>query len=438
MFNAFKNNIENNMPYLKKAKILIAVSGGLDSVVLTHLCSKLNLNIALAHCNFNLRGNESDTDEAFVLELAKTLDIEAFVQHFNTEAYAKAEKSSIQMAARTLRYNWFFDLARQLQFDYILTAHHADDNLETVLINLTRGTGIEGLTGIPERNENIVRPLLKFSRESLEYYAKSKNIAWREDSSNASTKYLRNKLRHDVIPILKEINPTLLKNVETTLDNLKDTKAIVQESVSAVLKRAIIQRDSEAVIYKIQEFKNLKHPKAYLFEVFKTYGFTDWNVLENLLHAQSGKQIMSNTHTLLKNRETLVLTENTTVTAFKEITIEKPSKSIEIANGLLSIERVEKLEKNTKSTIYLDQKLLNFPLKVRQWEKGDYFYPLGMTGKKKLSKFFKDEKLSLRAKEKCLVLISNNTIVWVINYRSSALFKATYQTDNILKITYQQ
>lgn len=426
------------MPYLKKAKILIAVSGGLDSVVLTHLCSKLNLNIALAHCNFNLRGNESDTDEAFVLELAKTLDIEVFIQHFNTEAYAKAEKSSIQMAARTLRYNWFFDLARQLQFDYILTAHHADDNLETVLINLTRGTGIEGLTGIPERNENIVRPLLKFSRESLEYYAKSKNITWREDSSNASTKYLRNKLRHDVIPILKEINPTLLKNVETTLDNLKDTKAIVQESVSAVLKRAIIQRDSEAVIYKIQEFKNLKQPKAYLFEVFKIYGFTDWNVLENLLHAQSGKQIMSNTHTLLKNRETLVLTENTTVTAFKEITIEKPSKSIEIANGLLSIEHVEKLEKNTKSTIYLDQKLLNFPLKVRQWEKGDYFYPLGMTGKKKLSKFFKDEKLSLRAKEKCLVLTSNNTIVWVINYRSSALFKATNQTDNILKITYQQ
>src|SRR5690606_26589934 len=204
MFNHFKNHIDKNLSFLKESKLLIAISGGLDSVVLTHLCYKLGLKISLSHCNFNLRGTESDEDEDFVLELAEDLELEVFIENFDTQAFAQDHKLSTQMAARTLRYHWFEELAQQLHFDYILTAHHADDNLETFLINLSRGTGLDGLLGIPEKNGKLVRPLLCFSREELEKYALANNLSWREDKSNASTKYLRNKLRNDVIPTLKE------------------------------------------------------------------------------------------------------------------------------------------------------------------------------------------------------------------------------------------
>jgi len=235
----FQNHINSKLPFLKERKLLVAVSGGLDSVVLTHLCHVLNLDITLAHCNFKLRGKESDEDENFVLELANKLDLEVVVESFDTETFANTEKLSIQMAARELRYDWFFNLAENLKFDDILTAHHADDNLETFLINLTRGTGLNGLTGIPEVNENIVRPLLSFSREQLENYASENNIIWREDASNASDKYLRNKLRHHVIPILKELNPQLLQNFENTQNNLQDTKRIIEDTIAKVQNKVV-------------------------------------------------------------------------------------------------------------------------------------------------------------------------------------------------------
>lgn len=251
----FKIHINNNLSVLNESKLLIAVSGGIDSVVLTHLCHALGLNFSLAHCNFNLRAEESHKDEAFVLELAEALDVEVFIQNFDTEAYAKAHKRSIQMAARELRYDWFKELAEQLQFDYILTAHHADDNLETFLINFTRGTGLNGLTGIPMIKNNIVRPLLSFSRAQIETFAKKENILWREDASNASRKYLRNKLRHEVVPILKEINPQLLDSFQNTLVNLNDSADIVEESLDAFSKRAIQSIDKFGITYKISEFK---------------------------------------------------------------------------------------------------------------------------------------------------------------------------------------
>ncbi|HLT34407.1 MAG TPA: tRNA lysidine(34) synthetase TilS, partial [Aquaticitalea sp.] len=193
MLTEFHRHINSRLPFLLKGKLLLAISGGMDSVVLTHLCKKAQLNIALAHCNFNLRGAESDDDEEFVLQLADDLDLEVFIESFETEEYSREHKLSTQVAARELRYNWFHELSDQLDFDYILTAHHADDNLETFLINFTRGTGLEGLTGIPEMNGKIVRPLLPFSRANLELYAISEKIQWREDSSNVSKKYLRNK-----------------------------------------------------------------------------------------------------------------------------------------------------------------------------------------------------------------------------------------------------
>jgi len=438
MLKAFKNHIKQNLPFLKESKLLIAISGGVDSVVLTHLCKEAKLEFALAHCNFNLRGNESDADESFVLELAEDLDVEVFIQNFDTESFAKNEKLSIQLAARQLRYDWFFELSGQLNFDYILTAHHADDNLETFLINLSRGTGLEGLKGIPEVNQNIVRPLLSFSRDDIEDYAKTNHLKWREDSSNASTKYLRNKLRHDVIPVLKDINPDFLANFQNTLAHLNDSSTIVEDEVDSFLNKAIVAIEDSQISYKISEFEALNNPKAYLFEIFKDYGFTQWKDIKNLLTAQSGKLVFSKTHQLLKDRDYLILIEISSKENNETVTILEDQNEIKLPNGILCIESVEEIGETDKSTIYIDKKTLKYPLTVRHWEKGDYFYPLGMQGKKKLSKFFKDEKLSLLDKQKTLLLCSDHQVVWVINHRADNRFKLTKQTQDILKIKYQK
>ncbi|GAA4970750.1 tRNA lysidine(34) synthetase TilS [Algibacter aquimarinus] len=437
MVENFKEHINNRLPFLENSKLLIAISGGIDSVVLTHLSYNLGLNIALAHCNFNLRGNESDADEDFVLELAEDLDIEVFTQRFDTEKYAEDNKRSIQMAARELRYNWFEELSEQLQFDYILTAHHADDNLETFLINFTRGTGLEGLTGIPEVNGKFVRPLLPFSNVDIEVYAKENNIQWREDSSNKSVKYLRNKLRHEVVPILKEINPSLLQSFQTTLSNLNDTADIVEESTNAVLKRAIDTMNEHYITFKISEFKKVNNPKAYMFEVFKSFGFTEWNDMVDLLDAETGKQVFSNTHRLIKNREYLLLSPYNNDNTPNEISISESEIEKETPFGIILFEEVDAISKPDKNIIYVDKDKLKFPLKLRKRQEGDIFYPLGMTGKKKLSKYFKDEKLSLLDKENTWLLSSAGDIVWVVNRRADDRFKVKNSTKNILKIQFK-
>lgn len=443
MLTQLQDHINSKLPFLKNSKLLIAISGGIDSLVLTHLCHKLKLNIALAHCNFNLRGKESDADEDFVLDLAEKLDLEVFIENFDTETFAKDEGLSIQMAARALRYFWFNELSEQLKFDYILTAHHADDNLETFLINFSRGTGLDGLTGIPEVNENIVRPMLPFSRDVIEAYAKENHLKWREDSSNASTKYLRNKLRHDVIPTLKEMNPQLLQNFQSTLSNLNDTAAIVEDSINAFAERAIATIDKGVITLKISEFKKVNNPKGYLFELFKGYGFTEWQDVLHLLDAQSGKQVLSKSHRLIKDRDHLLLSKIQGDDNI-EVSISEEEKEVETPFGMLFFEDLVPIaiEGNTDNAvlekenhvIFVDKALLQFPLILRKWEEGDVFYPLGMNGKKKLSKYFKDEKLSLLDKENVWLLCSGNDIVWVINLRGDNRFKVTMKTKQILKI----
>ena len=438
-FHLFKEHINQNLPFLQESKLLIAISGGLDSVVLTHLCHQLNLNFALAHCNFNLRGSESDADQDFVLQLAKDLEVEVFIQSFDTNTFAETHKVSTQMAARELRYDWFESLCEQLQFDYILTAHHADDNLETFLINLTRGTGLDGLTGIPEVNENVVRPLLKCTREEIENFAKSNNYKWREDSSNASTKYLRNKLRHDVIPVLKEMNSELLQNFETTQNNLQDSKSIIEDAIIGVQKKVVSVEDT-IIKFDIKKLQKLSNSKAYLFELLKEFGFTAWNDVYHLLDAQSGKQVFSNTHRLLKDRAFLLLTEvdsNVSSSAVERLLIEENTKELKTDLGVLFFDEADAILGKGTNVSFVDKDLLKFPLSVRKWEKGDYFYPLGMQGKKKLSKFFKDEKYSLVEKEKAFVLCSGEDVVWVINKRGDNRYKVTEKTKNILKITLQ-
>ena len=434
MLEDFRKRIDLNLDILRGSKLLLAISGGLDSVVLTHLCHQLKLKISLAHCNFNLRAAESDADETFVLQLAEDLELEVFVECFETETYAEDAGISIQMAARELRYNWFFELAEQLHFDYILTAHHADDNLETFLINLTRGTGLEGLTGIPEVSGKLVRPLLPFSRESLEAYAAKEHIQWQEDSSNATNKYLRNKLRHDIIPTLKEMNPQLLQNFQTTISNLQDSQDLIEDAVVKIQKK-IARVEDDQLKLDIKKLKRLSNPKAYLYQLLKDFNFTAWNDVVNLLDAQSGKQVFSSTHRLLKDRDFLLLCDIDHISDNSVISILKNDKEVKSSFGTLIFDHTDAISETSKHIIYADADQLKYPLTIRKWHEGDVFYPLGMKGKKKLSKYFKDEKLSLIDKEHVRILFSGEAVVWVIGRRADERFKVTEHTTNILKIT---
>ena len=434
MYSEFEKHINNKFAFLKKSKLLIAISGGIDSVVLTHLCHKIDLNVSLAHCNFNLRGKESDADEDFVLQLAEDLDLELFIESFDTQAYAEENKCSIMIAARQLRYNWFEALAEQLKFDYILTAHHADDNLETFLINFTRGTGLEGLAGIPEVNDIFVRPMLPFSRETIEAYTKEHRLKWREDSSNATTKYVRNKLRHDVIPILKEINPSLLQSFQNTIQNLQASSNIVNDRIEELIKGGIIKLTSSGFKLHISEIKKFHNPKAYLYQFLNGYGFTEWDDVTNLLDAQSGKQIFSKNWRLIKDRNYLLLSELIENQHFS-IEILETNKQVQTPLGSLFFDEVDAILETHRAVIYIDKKAVKFPLTVRKWEAGDVFFPLGMSGKKKkVSKYLKDEKTSLLDKEQTFVLCSENEIVWLIGKRADNRYKVTEKTECILKI----
>ena len=434
MIEKISHHINRNLPFLKGKKLLVAISGGIDSVALTYLLSELDFNISLAHCNFNLRGKESDLDEYFVKKLGEKLDLPVFTTHFNTEVFAKENKQSTQIAARSLRYNWFQKLKEEHSFDYILTAHHADDNLETFLINLTRGSGLDGFTGIPEINGRIVRPLLRFSRKEILTFIKEKKIDWREDKTNTQTKYIRNKIRHKVIPFLKEINPNLLNSFAKTAEYLKESQHIIKDRIKKVASE-VLTEDKNTIAINIQKVEKLSNPKAYLYQLLKTYNFTEWNDVYNLLSAQSGKQVLSKTHTLLKDRGSLVLFKNICTTSIESIFIQE--NELEITKPIhIKIEIVLEKSRKNKETIFIDKEKCVFPLQLRRWQNGDFFYPSGMTGKKKLSKYFKDEKFSLFEKLNTWLLCNNNNdIIWVVGYREDSRYEMTRQTNSLFKIS---
>jgi tRNA(Ile)-lysidine synthase len=433
MLSRLQLHIKQNLSFLSGKKLLLAVSGGIDSVVLVQLFNQLGYEIAIAHCNFGLRSEESDGDEQFVRNLVAKDEIPVFVNRFDTKQYALSSKVSIQLAARELRYNWFAEIMQQHGYDYLLTAHHADDSAETFLINFTRGTGIEGLLGIPQQNGNIVRPLLPFTREEIETYAKDNNIQWREDSSNSSDKYLRNKLRHHVLPLLKELNPSFSESFAQTIENLRQTQALATDAAALVYKKVVTVKNGQECIY-IPKLLADQNYKAYLYQWLSKYGFTAWDDVYDLVKAQPGKFVLSATHRLLKDREVLILEpikiDSGTIFEIKSLT-EKTTQTIE-----LRLDLVGDMESNpAKNIIFVDNELIKFPLFVRRWEEGDYFCPLGMNGlKKKVSKFFKDEKMSLSDKENTWLLCTENEIIWVIGRRADDRFKVTTQTTQILKI----
>jgi tRNA(Ile)-lysidine synthase len=431
MLSTFQNHIQTNFNYLKEKKLLLAISGGIDSMVLLHLFHKLEFDITVAHCNFSLRDAESDTDEDFVKSTCEALKIPYYIQKFDTKQFASDYKLSIQLAARKLRYDWFSELLSEQKLDYVLTAHHLDDEIETFLINFTRGTGLEGLTGIPAKNENVIRPLLKFSRDEIESFAKENNIKWREDSSNASVKYLRNKLRHDVVPILKELNPSFMHSFQNTLENLKQSQSLVDDA-SRIVYRKVVQEEENQKKINLSELKQLENYEAYLYQWLKPLGFTAWDDIYDLVNAQSGKQVFSADYLLLKDRNDLIVTTRDfgNQISYK---IEKTNLQVNIPLKLTlcNIGYISNLNSNC---IFVDEDKISFPLTIRKWQEGDVFYPSGMQGKKKVSKYFKDQKFSLINKQNQWLLCSNDEIVWIINQRADQRFLADDNTKNILKI----
>ena len=436
MLSKFEKHVASYFPFLKGKKLLLAVSGGIDSMVLMRLCIEMKMDISVAHCNFSLRGDESDADEYFVKSQTDKLQIPIFIKKFDTKKIAEKEKSSIQVVARNLRYEWFNTLLINNDYDYILTAHHLDDSLETFLINFTRGSGLNGLTGIPQQNVSIVRPLLPFSRTEIEIFANENKVEWREDSSNASDKYLRNKLRHDVIPMLKELNPSLLHSFENTISNLQQAQSLVDDASRIVYRKVVTDTNFQKRI-NLTELIQLPNYNAYLYQWLEPLGFSDWESINDLATAQSGKQIHSQNHTLLKDRNFLIVfpkqeSEKTTL-----FLIEKEQNEIKFPLKIKFC-NVDDISNQATNTIFVDEDKLQFPLVIRKWQEGDWFYPHGLNGKKKLSKFFKDEKYSLLDKSEAWLLCSNNQIVWIIGDRQDDRFKVTETTTKILKIKYSE
>ena len=435
MLTKFQYHIEQNFPQLKDKKLLLAVSGGIDSMVLLDLFYKLRFDICVVHCNFQLRGKESDGDEMLVREICQDRYIPYFIESFDTTEFAKINKLSIQLAARKLRYDWFQEII-SLGFDYVLTAHHLDDNVETFLINFTRGTGLEGLTGIPAQNGNIIRPLLPFSREEIENYAQANQIQWREDSSNASDKYFRNKLRHNIVPTLKELNTGFLDSFQNTLHHLQQSESLVNDASKLVFEKVVEEKENQLEIHlkPLLEFQNYK---AYLYQWLKNYGFSAWNDIYDLVEAQSGKQVFSETHILLKDREKLILSERNEINKSEVFIIESIESKVNIPLKLRFCKAVNIFE-TVSNCIFVDESKIKFPLTIRKWQEGDYFYPSGMNGKKKLSKYFKDEKYSLLDKENQWLLCSEDQIIWVIGKRADNRFTSKETTQNNIKIVLEE
>lgn len=432
MQSKFQQNIFQNFPFLKDKKLLLAISGGIDSMVLLHLFRQLNYDFAVAHCNFQLRNEESDADETFVISECQQFQIPFYLKKFDTKSYSELHKFSIQLTARKLRYDWFYELLEKEKYDYILTAHHLDDCVETFFINISRGTGLEGLTGIPAQNDKIIRPLLPFSRAEIEKFANENKILWREDSSNLSDKYLRNKIRHHIVPLFKEMNPSFLHSFQNTLKNLQQAETLVNDASNLMYEKVVVENQNtiEINIPKLLESSNYK---AYLYQWFNGFGFSAWNDIYSLVYAQAGKQVFSETHILLKDRDKLLLSKRNFVTDFEIYQVESIESKVNFPLNLTFC-KVDYISETNPNCIFVDEEKIIFPLTIRKWQNGDYFYPEGMNGKKKLSKYYKDEKYSIFDKENQWLLCSENQIIWIIGKRADNRFITQKTTQKSIKI----
>jgi len=408
-------------------KVLLAVSGGVDSVVMAYLFYKTGLNFAIAHCNFKLRGDEADKDETFVKDLAEKLSVPFHNETFNTlEEYEKSS-DSIQMIARTLRYEWLEEVREEQGYDLKATAHHHDDNIETLLINLLRGTGIHGLKGIPLKNKNVIRPLLFATREEIEKFAEKHNLSYREDHTNKENKYLRNILRNKVIPVFKDINPDFRYNFKQFFENIELPYQCYINYIEKK-KEELLIKEKDRYFIPLQKLKQQQHINTILFELLKNYGFNA-NTIEDIVASidkQPGKMFYGKGYVLVKDREYFILFPGEAKTHNVYFITDQPANydfhDVKIKTQIFHESKGITFSKS-ECDAYLDFDKLQFPLKLRPWVKGDVFQPLGMGGKKKVSDFLIDKKVSVDQKNKVYVLCSGEEIVWVVGYRIDERFK---------------
>lgn len=424
-----------------ESRILAAVSGGIDSTVLCEVLHQLKYDFAIAHCNFGLRAEEAEADQQFVKKLAKKYEAPFFTENFNTRAFAGQEKLSTQMAARTLRYQWFEQVRQQEGYDYIATAHHSNDTTETILLHLTKGTGIAGLHGIPPKNGYIIRPLLPVTKDDIYDFVTSEKLIWREDSSNETTKYQRNKIRHEVIPVLKEINPNLEETMQHTAERVSHAEDIVAAYIN-LLRGQSVSDTEEAVYIALPPLQQATGLPVVLHELLRPYHFSYSVVLElvEALNGISGKQFDSPTHILVKDRDQLVITPRS-LSSFGSTLINEGDTAAEAGNMHFTIQYIDAdtYKLNTKPHVAaLDAGQLKFPLRLRAWQEGDWFVPLGMNGKKKISDFLIDKKVPANLKPQTLVLVSEQSIAWVVGQRLDNRFKVNDKTEQVVEITMQR
>ena len=419
--------------------LLLAVSGGVDSVVLCHLCNQEGIHFQMAHANFQLRNEESNRDEQFVRSLAVKYNVPVHVKKFDTKKIAEQHKSSIQETARSERYRWFNEIIAAIHLDkpakkYIVTAHHLDDNIETMMMHFFRGTGIHGLRGMLPRQGNIIRPLLPFRKIQLVNYAKDQNLEWVDDSSNLEDKYTRNYFRNRLLPAIREVYKDVDHNLAANLLRMQETETLFNEAI-ALHKKKIVEEKENEVYLLLEKLKLLSTARTFLHEIISPYGFSSAQTDDvlHLLNSETGRFVDSSTHRIFRNRARLVITPKETAAA-AHIVIENMG-AVNFPLGCLRIECVGKVNpvSTNASIALLDAKLIDFPLLLRRWKPGDYFYPLGMRKKKKIARFLIDLKLSKSEKEKVWVIEMDQKILWVVGFRIDERFKISEKTENVLQ-----
>lgn len=440
LLSAFKKNWEEQTCWKKGDIFFLACSGGVDSVVLAHLLSLSSIDATILHCNFHLRGAESDRDELFVTGLAESLKWPVLVRHFDTREEMKRLKMGLQETARHLRYNWFEEVLKETKTvsgnSWLITAHHADDQVETIIMNFFRGTGVSGLLGMPFRRGNIIRPLLFADRKSIHDFAVSSGINWVDDSSNSDIHYTRNLIRNVILPEIEKVFPNAAQNVITTSKHLRDVQQVYSMEISKMINEILIDKGDHWGI-PVNKMKLVKTLNALVYEVFKKFGFNSTQVegLISLLSASTGKFICSDSHRVLKNRDWLLIhpikSESQQI-----LVIDSPDSRFDFKGGKLSVHLTGQFGNpdTAANQAWLDADTISFPLLVRPVKAGDYFYPLGMRKKKKISRFLTDLKRSRQEKEQQWVVESEKKILWVIGLRIDDRFKMTNKTKKVLML----
>ena len=431
----FESYLKDKFPYLLTESSVLCCSGGVDSVVLFHLMLSVSKNFVVAHCNFNLRDNESFGDLEFVKDLCEKNSIKFYSKSFNTKKIQNTSNNSIQMVARDLRYDFFENLSVKLNINHILTAHHLNDSLESFIINISRGSGLDGLTGIPELNKKIKRPLIEFEKVNIINYAKSNNLKWREDSSNKSNSYLRNKIRNKIIPELEKLDGNFLKNFKKSISYLKISNSVIHEKIDE-LKTDLIDYNRNEIRIKISNFDKV-NKEVFLYYFLRDFGFTDWDTIFNLSDSESGKKILSESHILCKSKEFLILRPIHEIKKINQIIVDD-SSIVEINNGKhVKFTISNEISRNNNNIITIDRDKLKFPLLLRNLNKGDSFQPFGMKGSKKVSKYLKDKNISQIDKGSVIVLVNgDDNIIWIVGMRLDNRFCVSENSQKLLNIEY--